>query len=262
MKRFIPALGAFIVIVTAIFLVTYYLPFGITDARSFHWVFGVSIVLSLATCYQFKLSIPLNVIIYLTFFLIIYILTDEITSSLGHYILYGGMLVVGVIAASITGKRLREFVEEYNAVALIIESNTVLEVNHVRSMIESEFARGIRYGYPISVIQFVGDPRGKPEIDVAADILTKLFKEQISANQLSKFLQEKCRVTDILVHRDGTNQYLLLCPGIESDQAKQLTDRLDAAVKEVGLLDFSHKAVSFPSDARSFDAILELLDSK
>ena len=261
MKRFIQALAAFIIIVTAIFLATYYLPFGMSEARSFHWVFGVSIVLALATCYQFKFSIPVNVLIYLTFFLIIYILTDEITSSVGHYILYGGMLVVGVITASYTGRKLRGFVEEYNAVALIIESNTVLEVNHVRSMIESEFARGIRYGYPISVIQFEGDPKGKPEIDLAAEILTKLFKEQISANQLSKFLQEQCRVTDILVHRDDTNQFLLLCPGIEAEQAKQLTDRLDIAVDDVGLLDFSYKSVSFPADARSFDAILELLDS-
>jgi hypothetical protein len=231
------------------------------EARSFPIVFGISIVLALFSSYQFKLSIPLNLIIYLVFFLLVYILTDEISLSASHYLIYGGMLVIGVVVASITGKKLRKFADEYSAVALIIESNTVLQVEHVRSMIESEFARGIRYGYPISVISFEGNPEGKEQIDQAAEILTNVFKKQISANQLSKFLLERSRVTDILVHRDDTNQYLLICPGIETDQAKQLTDRLEDDVQQIGILEFEHKTVSFPKDARSFDAILEILDS-
>lgn len=262
MKRFIQTLAGFIVAIVAIFLAAYYLPFGMSPAQSFPWVFGASIILALVTSYSFRISIPVNIIIYLLIFLAVYILTDEISSSVSHYMVYSGMLIAGIILASVIGKRLQDFEAEYNAVALVSERNTVLEVNHVRSMIESEFARGIRYGYPISVISFEGNPQGKQEIDIAAEMLTKLFKEKISANQLSKFLQEKCRVTDILVHRDDTNQYLLLCPGIEADQAVQLTERLEAAAIEYELLDFHHKSASFPADARSFDAIIELLDSE
>lgn len=262
MKRFIQTLALFLLTVIAFLLAAYYLPFGINEARCFFWVFGVSIILSLFSSYFFKLSIPVNVLVFLVIFLAVYIQTDEINNSVTHYFVYGGMLTVGIVLSSITGKMLKKFEEEYNAVALVSETNTVLEVNHVRSMIESEFARGIRYGYPISVIAFEGNPQGKEQIDVAAELLTRLFKDKISANQLSKFLQEKCRVTDILVHRDDTNQYLLLCPGIESEQAHQLTERLESAAKDINLLEFSHKTAAFPADARSFDAIIEFLDSK
>ena len=257
MRKFNTTFSIFTLVLAVIFLFVYYQPFGLEFSSYFPIIFVISILVALLTSRVWNFSISTNLLILLTIFFITCIITNEFSFAVGRYIIHGVVLASGITAASLIGKELNQFVKEYASVSMILENNTILKVSDVRPLIESEFARGTRYEYPISLVWFEGITNGNEELNHSAEILASLFKEQIAANQLSKFLQAKSRVTDILVRVDSANEYLLICPGIDEKSAQQLVDRLRGDTNALGLVHFNHKLFSFPKDARSFDAIME-----
>jgi signal transduction histidine kinase len=259
MKKFFVAFWSLILIIAFFVFSLHFQGWGLFSLATLPLVFAIALPLSLYTSHTWKLGISSNLLIVFVINLIIHLVRDQSLLPYYQYLAEFILLVLTVVASTICGKTLRKFETEYNLVSTLFADKKIPRLGDIRPLIESEFARGTRYNYPISMVLLQSKTDQNTELQQKAEFLTKLFQERIAGNELSTFLIEKSRITDILVKSEEENIYLMICPGTDRPSAEHLIERLRTAQTNGNMIDFQATIAAFPDDARSFNSLLERL---
>ena len=259
MKKFFAAFWSLILVIVLFVLLLHFQGWGLFRLSTLPLAFAIALPLSLYTSHTWKFGISANLLIVLIFNLIIHLVTQPNSQPFYQYLAEFSLLALTVIAATICGQKLREFAKEYDLVSALFADKKIPHLDDIRSLIESEFARGTRYNYPISVVLLQSNTDQNAELQHKAEFLTNLFSERLAGNELSDFLLEKSRITDILVKSEVENDYLMICPGTDRPSAELLIERLRKAQTNGKMVGFQATIAAFPDDARSFNSLLEHL---
>jgi signal transduction histidine kinase len=259
MKKFFVAFWSLILIIAFFVYLLHSQAWGLFHLSTLALVFAIALPLSLYTSHTWKFGISSNLLIVLIINLIIHLVTHQNAQPFYQYLAEVILLALTVVPATICGQKLRMFATEYDLVSSLFADKKIPHLDDIRSLIESEFARGTRYNYPISMVLLQSKSDQNAELQQKAEFLTNLFRERIAGNELSTFLIEKSRITDILVKSEEENEYLMICPGTDRTSAEHLIERLRTAQTSGKMVDFHATIAAFPDDARSFNSLLERL---
>ena len=171
-------------------------------------------------------------------------------SHTSSYIIELLLLVVITILSSSVGDTFHHYFQSEGEAFFNADHKVIYHYQQIRTIIESEFARGFRYGYPIVLVRVQG-------INSKSIEKTSKSPSQQVDKLVGDFLTKNLRMTDILVRMDGLNNFLLICPGIETEEAKLMIDRLTQLSRTRELIGFNHVIACFPKDGRSFDELFE-----
>jgi hypothetical protein len=259
MKKFFVAFWSLILIIALFVLLLHFQAWGLFQLSTVPLMFAIALPLSLYTSHAWKVGFSTNLLIVFVINLIIHLVTNQNLQPFFQYLAEFFLLVLTVVASTICGQTLRKFEAEYNLVSTLFADKKIPHLHDIRPLIESEFARGTRYNYPISMVLLQSKTDQNTAIQQKAEFLTKLFQERIAGNELSTFLTEKSRITDILVKSEEANDYLMICPGTDRPSAEHLIERLREAQTNGKMIDFQATIAAFPDDARTFNSLLERL---
>lgn len=257
MKKFVIAFWSLVLIFAFFVLLTHFQAWGWIQLTTLPLVFAIALPLAIYTSHSWKFGIAINLLLFFLINLIIHLMTNQSAQPWFQYFAEFILLALIVTPATICGHLLREFVAEYNLVSSLFADKEIPHLVDVRSLIESEFARGTRYNYPITMVLLQSRSDQNTDLQQKAEYLTNLFRERLAGNELSNFLLEKSRITDILVKAEGENNYLLICPGTDRSSAEHLIERLRSAQTSGTTIDFQATVAAFPEDARSFNSLLD-----
>jgi len=128
----------------------------------------------------------------------------------------------------------------------------------INDTLKIEMDRASRYGQPLSVI--MGDLDRFKQIN---DRYGHLTGDRV-LKQAAELLRSHIRHTDLL-GRWGGEEFLVICPGIEKEQAAQMAEKLRRATEEADFGDGLHITASFGvtqyESHRSFQALLQTVDA-
>jgi len=217
--------------------------------------FPMIIALSLVSMFiNTRWNMIIGTIIASLLILTLYFFTNSIPRDAGQ-LLQIMIAVIMVVFSTYVGQSIRELNSQLHNQSNSASTDAILYLHQVRPLIESEFARGYRYNYPIVMIRMNGlIKEEKTKKQSSLDENTQQIDQQMAA-----FLTQNLRVTDILVHLSAVNDFLLICPGINRDNASHMINRLTELVTHENFAGFTHTIASFPHDGRSFEALLSKL---
>jgi len=259
MKRYIVAFRVLIIIIAIFLLLFHFKGFGLFHLNTLPLLFAIALPLSIYTSHTWKFGISTNLLIVFIINVATHLTADQTIQPFSQYLSEFIVLVSIVVPATFCGRYLREFITEYNLVASLFVNKKIPHLDDVRPLIESEFARGTRYNYPISMVLVQSNTDQNTALQEKAEYLTTLFRERLADTELSSFLFEKSRITDILVKSEEENDYLLICPGTDRISAEQLIERLKNVQENGKIIAFHSTIAEFPDDARSFGSLLDYL---
>lgn len=242
-----------------LFLLFHFQAWGFIQLTNLTLVFAFALPFSLYASHAWKFGIPANLLIAYMINLTLHLVIDQNAQPFYQYLAEFILLSLVVIPSTVCGRQLRDFIAEYKLVSSLFADQNIPRLDDVRSLIESEFARGSRYNYPISLVLLRSKPDTSSTRQQQAEYLADLFREHLAGNELSTFLYEKSRITDILVRSEIDNEYLLICPGTDRQSAELLIDRLKNVQSNRQMVDFQSSIAAFPDDARSFNSLIEHL---
>jgi len=176
-------------------------------------------------------------------------------SQIRDYIIELLLLLVIISLSSILGDRFHHQFQTEGETSFATDQKVVYHYQQILTTIESEFARGFRYGFPIVLVRMRGI-NNKSREKICKYPFQQLDKLMVN------FLANNIRMTDILARMDGPNNFLLICPGIETEEAELMIKRLTQLLLTRELIGFSHVIASFPKDGRSFDELFERLNQQ
>jgi len=157
----------------------------------------------------------------------------------------------------------KQLMNQLEALSVTDEMTQLSNYRRFKELIEGEHSRAQRYKAPYAVIfcdvdnfKHYNDTQGHPAGD---EVL----------RGVAKVLRENTREQDIPA-RYGGEEFVVLCPGVNSHQAKALAERLRQKIEEypflhrekqpLGCLSISIGVSSYPEDAATHETVLEAAD--
>ncbi len=134
------------------------------------------------------------------------------------------------------------------------------DIAMAKRIVEHEFIRSRRYNHPITTI--VVEPgldnfEGEEIIEEAINEIRESLKAKYVAQKLAQIIEDETRITDIVIELNDQGQLIIVCPETTTQDSQGLIDRLQTAIsKQVGI-PINYGMASFPTDAPTFEAILE-----
>lgn len=137
-----------------------------------------------------------------------------------------------------------------------LSPNTVIPLEKSEALVQAEFIRAKRYGYPITLIAL----RPLNEYSRPANFPLNIFKPNTDPKnninkRIGKFLSNKTRTSDQVIYSEQENVFLLICPELAPEHAYDFVDRLKFRVlnETKSFVDITY--VCFPSDGLMFDVL-------
>jgi hypothetical protein len=137
----------------------------------------------------------------------------------------------------------------------------LLNINEDQSIIDDEFYRGRRFGYPVStmVLNF-GDEIEKLDDSISfrllMDDLQQWIKKRYVFFRFTKVMGKLIRKSDLIVQMDDSNKLLLICPDTPSNNLPILATKIQKKFKESLDINVVCGTASFPDDGSTFRALM------
>lgn len=250
MKKLFNLLIIFLIIYTLVIMGVGYQPFQMAFFSGFQVVLGVTAIFLTALNATWKTEPSVSLIIAVVAYGLLAVINPA-HATIGIYFLEVGLVLLIASFATIAGKEFRHNFQNETKSGVIDTENGIYHYQQIQTIIESEFARGFRYGFPIVLVQVSTDQS-------QVDEKNRSVLERIDQSMVD-FLTKYLRTTDILVRMDGLNNFLIICPGIEQNEARMMVERLTRLSNEHKLTGFHSSIASFPKDGHSFDELYEHL---
>ena len=252
MNRFLLRFTLFLLLFSSIFLWYVFTPEQWQPAQLF---FPTILALSLISLFvNIRWNAVIGTIGVSLLLLAVYFITTPAAHDASQLIQIMIAIII-VLFSTYLGQSIRTLKDQLQNQSNPAGNDSILYLNQVRPLIESEFARGYRYNYPIVMVRIKGLP--KEENSKSKNLLEENLQKL--DQQMASFLTQNLRVTDILVHLAAVNDFLLICPSINQENATHMIKRLTELVSREKFAGFTHTIASFPHDGRSFEALLNKL---
>ncbi len=210
--------------------------------------------------------IVLSIIAIIVFFIVEYSLGSAllVTSEIRIYQLFTDLvfLLFSVFLVNRFSKEwiaLDQFIQQ---VILPKQSPRLYSMEKALPLIEDEFIRGRRYGYPISglIIDFNHPPNTWPnnkDLERSMQELATSLKERYLQARVAKTISSQTRHNDMIVEMDDEGLFFILLPEITGTNSTIVANRLVNAIQKNFGFPISFGKASFPNDAVTFEALLE-----
>jgi GGDEF domain-containing protein len=181
----------------------------------------------------------------------IYALANLGNFSVTYYLVAAAWGCILTTISAVTGGVFFAQLSRTNELIETDNENGVYHYRQIQTIIEAEFARAFRYNFPIVLIRLEGRQ------DHLADQPTQTLNQL--DHKMMRFLATNLRVTDILVRMDGINDFLVICPNIETEEAEKMLNRLTRVAAAQDHFGFQYTLNAFPKDGHSFEELFEQL---
>ena len=137
----------------------------------------------------------------------------------------------------------------------------LLSITEDQSLIDNEFYRGRRFGYPVStmVLSF-SDDVDKLENSIPFQLLINDLQQWLKHRyvffRFTKVMGKLIRKSDMIVQMEESNKLLLICPDTPADNLPILATKIQRKFKESLNLDVACGTASFPDDGSTFRALM------
>ncbi|NPV87525.1 MAG: hypothetical protein HPY45_16130 [Anaerolineae bacterium] len=187
------------------------------------------------------------------------------------------LCLLGAIALSYRLAREQEALEKLiQALILPPLSHKILSAREDIQLIEEEFYRSRRFGYPVSALSVSFDPKqGLLENDLSFQALLNGLQEWIRSRyllyRLLETVDDHIRKSDLVVCPDENYKLIFICPDTQAENLKALADRLQKQFEEIlgikvrwGIASSSKEAPTFHTLVAKAEEALEgsLSDNK
>jgi hypothetical protein len=179
-------------------------------------------------------------------------------------------LIVYLLAVYFT----KQFTDNLSDAGRLIEEAIVPRLRHqvfdlkeAETIIETEFMRSRRYDYPVCALVVEPDSGAEnwpldKDLERAVREIEIRIRERYATTELAETISNQTRQTDFVIDMGKPGQFLLICPEITPDNADRFMERLQKAVFSSLGVNLRYGMASFPEDAPSFDAVLEIAVAK
>lgn len=134
--------------------------------------------------------------------------------------------------------KLRQFNHQLEHIAETDQLTGIYNRKRIDETLESEYERFIRYNQPFSVLM--------ADIDKFKDVNDN-YGHHVGDDvikQITQTLSDSVRVTDTL-GRWGGEEFMLICPGIDTDASLGLAEKLRRAIEQQSFTTVEHQTMSF-----------------
>jgi hypothetical protein len=173
-----------------------------------------------------------------------------------------GFLLLLIFLAHQVASGLREFQEASRYVTLAEAGQHGLNVEDAGPDIRREMTRSRHFHRSLSVI--VVEPE-KEDIKVVAPRLVVDIQQRMAENCLTSRLAEligsQTRLVDIVMEDRENGRFIILCPEIDSQGSRLLTDRIQQTLREKLSVNVSFGVASFPQQALTFESLVAEADN-
>jgi hypothetical protein len=141
----------------------------------------------------------------------------------------------------------------------------LLHMDEDQSIIDDEFYRGRRFGYPVStlVLSF-GDDIDKLDDSVSFQLLMNDLQQWIKNRyvffRFTKVMGKLIRKSDLIVQMDDSHKLLLICPDTPANNLPNLATKIQKKFKESLDITVVCGTASFPDDGSTFRALISKAD--
>lgn len=164
------------------------------------------------------------------------------------------VLLTAVLAFDV-GRRVNQTDIALEGLASSAYPNRAKDMQTARDIALSEITRSRRYHHPLSVLA-IRLEKGKAWGEWKdMKLLANDIMERLAHAKVSQILSDHARSTD-LVLRDGSGQFILLCPDTSHTNMSLLADRIAGAVKRNLDAKIECGYASFPDEAVTFDDLI------
>jgi hypothetical protein len=203
--------------------------------------------------------------------IILYVVVDQFSRSFifqgSLFAIYQSFSQIILLSMSIflSNRFAREWIaldQFYQQVILPKQSPRLYTMEKALPLIEDEFIRGRRYGYPISglMINFNNPPNVWPsskDLERSMQELALSLKERYLHARIAKTISLQTRHNDMIVELEEEGLFFILLPEITSNNSAVVANRLYNAIQKDFGFPISFGKASFPIDAVTFEALLE-----
>ncbi|MEA4907925.1 MAG: hypothetical protein GYA17_20500 [Chloroflexi bacterium] len=168
------------------------------------------------------------------------------------------MLLIAVALGYSVAGSLNEFEQFIEKVTLPDVGQRVVRLDQATEMIKTEFIRSRRHSRPLALL--LVEPTSlsfEPELERAVrDIQEKMTERFVAAN-LAQVIANEARRTDVILSKDGTGRFVVLCPETNGRGTVNLAERIqDDLVDKLGV-SVAYGIASFPDEALTFEDLLK-----
>jgi GGDEF domain-containing protein len=168
------------------------------------------------------------------------------------------MLLIAVALGYSVAGSLNEFEQFIEKVTLPDVGQRVVRLDQATEMIKTEFIRSRRHSRPLALL--LVEPTSlsfEPELERAVrDIQEKMTERFVAAN-LAQVIANEARRTDVILSKDGTGRFVVLCPEDQRPGTVNLAERIqDDLVDKLGV-SVAYGIASFPDEALTFEDLLK-----
>jgi GGDEF domain-containing protein len=153
---------------------------------------------------------------------------------------------------------LRELEEVVVNVTLPKGRQRVQPIDAAEADIDTEFARSRRYNRPLSVLVVNMLPTHN-QFDLARvvkEIQQSMYNRYLQAS-MAQLINKVARRTDLIIEKDSSNSFVLICPETGADGVYILAERLQTIATKMLGIELRFGMASFPDEALTFEDLLK-----
>ncbi|HRQ40132.1 MAG TPA: hypothetical protein PLD25_19655 [Chloroflexota bacterium] len=236
---------------------------NIIDIHSFVYVIGaVAVVSTILLPWFARLPVSWIILFWFVVFILFKLLSLSERSIWGGVYTYltlteAAFVLLLVFLAHQVARYYHGLQQTMEYLTLADAGRQLLKMEDAGQEISQEMWRSRHFHRALSVI--VVRPNKQSVVKAAPHLMEEVQQnvaELWTAVRLSNTIKEQLRVVDIVMEDQENDRFVILCPEIDAQSAKMLTDRIGKALSHELGVTISYGVASFPEEALTFETLL------